>query len=734
MPLPPRELFLVDEPRQVILQGPVYLRLASLLDGRRGLEDLARDAAPHPWHEVLLALGQLEARGSLAEGPTELADHEAAWFDALPGAHGPEAQVMPRATVRALPGFDEGPMREALARSGIVEGGPADVEIVLASDYLAAELAEINREALASKRPLLLVKPTGLVPWIGPLIVPDLTGCWACLAQRLRSNRQMEKYILDRGGRVSARSRPALPATIELALELAVTELRRWWMRPDDTSMAGRILSFDLAAHRLREHVLVRRPQCPECGDPALRERRPPGPVVLAEGVKRYRSDGGHRTLTPAETFERYKHHISPITGAVSDLRPALGRYDSELTPAFVAGHNFAMGVESVVFLKDSLRGLSGGKGASPVQAKVSGLCEAIERYSGIYTGDEYTHRGTFEGLAPKAVHPNQCMGFSAEQYEKREEPTPGQPFSRYTMVPKPFDPTLEVDWTPLWSLTRQAERLLPTAYCYYGHPEFQGRWCIPDSNGCAAGNTLEEALLQGFMELVERDAVALWWYNRVRRAAVDLESFELPYLTAVRDLYSSMGRSLWVLDISSDFEITTLCCVSARTTGPTQDVLIGFGAHFDPTVALLRAVTEVNQFLPSVGYTRPDGSTIYLFGDDLATQWWRTARVEDLDYLRPDPAQAARRRSDFTDPSSDDLGEDVRLCVELAQRRGLEVLALDQTRPDLGLRVVRVVVPGLCHFWRRLGFERLYGVPVARGWRPHPATPDQLNPYTIFF
>jgi len=42
-------------------------------------------------------------------------------------------------------------------------------------------------------------------------------------------------------------------------------------------------------------------------------------------------------------------------------------------------------------------------------------------------------------------------------------------------------------------------------------------------SNGCAAGNTREEAILQGFLELVERDAAAIWWYGEIRRPAIDL-------------------------------------------------------------------------------------------------------------------------------------------------------------------------------------------------------------------
>jgi thiazole/oxazole-forming peptide maturase SagD family component len=82
------------------------------------------------------------------------------------------------------------------------------------------------------------------------------------------------------------------------------------------------------------------------------------------------------------------------------------------------------------------------------------------------------------------------------------------------------------------------------------------------DSNGNAAGNSLEEAILQGFMELVERDSVALWWYNRIQRPAVDLDSFDEPYLQALRDYYQSQNYELWVLDITSDLNIPSFAAI----------------------------------------------------------------------------------------------------------------------------------------------------------------------------
>jgi ribosomal protein S12 methylthiotransferase accessory factor len=162
--------------------------------------------------------------------------------------------------------------------------------------------------------------------------------------------------------------------------------------------------------------------------------------------------------------------------------------------------------------------------------------------------------------------------------------------------------------------------------------------------------------------------------------------------------------------------------------------VLVGFGSHFDPRIAMLRAVTEVNQFLPSVAFTNPDGSTRYLFGDELARQWWRSARVDELEYLRPSPEQPPAMLSDLEDLSTDDLRTDVETCVELSRSRGIEVLVLDQTRPDIGLNVVRVAAPGLCHFWRRLGPRRLYEAPVERGWLREPLPPEALNRFTVFF
>ena len=138
--------------------------------------------------------------------------------------------------------------------------------------------------------------------------------------------------------------------------------------------------------------------------------------------------------------------------------------------------------------------------------------------------------------------------------------------------------PGSEIAWSPVWSLSAQTERWLPTALCYFGAAIPGHEVCVAESNGNAAGNTLAEAILHGVLELVERDHVALWWYNRVRRPAVELDTIAEPWLQALREHFVTVGRELWVLDLTADLGICAAAAVSCGNDG--GDVRIGFGAH----------------------------------------------------------------------------------------------------------------------------------------------------------
>ncbi|MCZ0982884.1 YcaO-like family protein [Streptomyces diastatochromogenes] len=135
--------------------------------------------------------------------------------------------------------------------------------------------------------------------------------------------------------------------------------------------------------------------------------------------------------------------------------------------------------------------------------------------------------------------------------------------------------------------------------------------------------------------------------------------------------------------------------------------------------------MTETGQLLPAVSRDRPGGG--YGITDALPVRWWRQATVANQPYLAPDPSVRPRTPGDWEHVRRDDLLDDVEAVTALVAAKGMELLVLDQTRPDVGLPVVKVIVPGLRHFWARYAPGRLFDVPVALGRLSAP-TPTRTS------
>jgi oxazoline/thiazoline synthase len=420
--------------------------------------------------------------------------------------------------------------------------------------------------------------------------------------------------------------------------------------------------------------------------------------------------DGECRSRLPEDTLRQYADLIGG-SGIVEDLERAY-RDPFDLVHVYVARLRTDLeGSQSGGW--KGLRAPCMGKGITEAQARASALGEAVERYSGIFRGDEVRMTASYRELGNEAIHPNVCMNFSACQYRERNQWNHRE--IEFNWVPQPFDEEREIEWTPAWSLTEERFKYAATASCYFGYPfSVEHDFCRPDSNGNAAGTSLEEAILQGFLEVVERDSVALWWYNRARRPGVELASFEEPYFEALRKLYRILGRDMHVLDITADLSIPAFAAVSRGRRGE-EDLLLGFGAHLDPRIAIARALAEMNQSLAGAiaGKTPPP-----FVGD-----------MFECAFLGPEGSAAVKTRQDYSLCHGEDLRENLRCCVALARGRGLEILVLDQTRAEAGMRAVKVIVPGMRPWWARFAPGRLYDVPVEIGWQSARLSEEQLNP-----
>ena len=720
--LPQDVVCLYSEDRKFMLHGALYGALAAAIakGGRTVGQIFGELEADFPAEKIEAGLQRLIARRYVLPVSAGSQTPAAAYWVSLGLSPVAAEENLRNCRVRVLAHDVEGAaeLEAGLENLGVrIVKRAADLTVTLVNDYLEPRLADLNEQHLSEGSDWLLVQPSGVFPLVGPVFRPGRGPCWTCLSDRMRRNREIKALLDRKEARCLKVSSLAQHPLGHSGTELAAVEIAKAIATGFRTQLNDHIVSLDLMGSTIVKHNVAARPQCPSCGHKKLRDpRRAPKPIELAQGNKVVMTSGGYRSVSSSATVARFRRHVSPLTGVVSRLERI--QADLPLNTNFFAMHNFSGPAESVHELRAGLSGGSFGKGSTAEQGEASALMEAIERYSGIFQGDEIRAKRRFADFAPgEAIAPNDVLLFSESQLRQDREPEPGS-FDGGA-VPALFDETAKMDWSPAWSLRDGRFRHLPTSLLYFfyrGPAAFAA-----DSNGCAAGNTLEEAIVQGFLELVERDAYAIWWYNKLQRPQLDLDLFEDPYIRELRRLLTERGRRLWVLDITSDLGIPTFVAMTHWMQNGQENIEFGSGAHFDPRIALLRAMTELNQFM-AIGLM--DGGT----GEKPSLDGETLLRIEDYPYLLPIGERPVQ--PEFGSKFSQlDTSAQVAACVRLAERAGHDFLVLDQTRPDIEVPVVRVIVPGLRHFYRRFAPGRLYDVPVKLGLRDSPIAEAELNP-----
>ncbi len=729
--LPPDIVCLYSEDRKFLLHGELYCALASAIgEGvksfRELVSDLEQDFPSDKIHEALKRL--LDRRYILPASGSSNGVVAAYWASLGLSPEIAEQNLQKcRVSIQSIDVEGETELWAALSGLGVrvVKRSPK-LTVTLVNDYLDARLAELNAQHLADGSPWALVQPSGIFPLVGPVFRPGQSACWMCLADRMKRNREVRALLDRRDARCVALSPLARQTFGQSAIQLAAVEIAKAIATDFRTPLSDHIVSLDLLGSTIVKHHVASRPQCPSCGRKKLRDpRRAPAPVELGAGGKVVMTSGGYRSVSPSATVARFRKHVSPLTGVVSRLERI--QADLPLNTNYYATHNFSGPAETVHELRKGLSGGSFGKGSTAEQGEASALMEAIERYSGIFQGDEIRAKRRFadfpggEAIPPNEVSAIQRRAIAAKPgraARQGQAPAPGS--DEREAMPALFDRSAKLEWSPIWSLRDARFKYLPTSLLYFFYRGGSAAFAA-DSNGCAAGNTREEAIVQGFLELVERDAYAIWWYNRLQRPEVDLGQFDDSYVRDLQKQLGETGRRLWVLDVTSDLGIPTFVAVTHWIRDGRENIEFGSGAHFDARIALLRALTELNQFL-SLGLM--GGGT----GDKSSLDGVSPLRLEDHPYLTPSGNRIVEREfgSKF---GHLDTREQVTACVSLAERAGLDFLVLDQTRPDIEAPVVRVIVPGLRHFYPRFAPGRLYDVPVKLGSRDRPLTENELNP-----
>ena len=720
----PDSVCVYSEHRKFFLHGELYCALAAAIGAGTTYRDLVAGLERQfPPALIQEALKRLVDRRFVVLANEANADPVAAYWASLglpPDVAAANLRNV-RVRIQSIDVHGATELGDALSGLGVrVMKRPGDLTVTLVNDYLDDRLMRLNEQHVADGTPWILVQPSGIFPLIGPIFSPGKGACWTCLAERMRRNREIRAFLNRKQAHCVAVSPLVSSPFGQSAIQLAAIEIAKAIATDFRTDLGEHVISQDLLGSTIVRHYVTARPQCPTCGRKELRDpRRAPTPIVLQGGGKLVMTSGGYRAMSSTATVARYRKYVSPLTGVVSRLEKIDA--DLPLNTNYLATHNFASTPGTVQELKAGLSGGSYGKGSTSEQGEASALMEAIERYSGVFQGDEIRVTRRYADFPPgDAIAPNDVQLYSDAQCSP-DHAHSGE-LEHAKSAPAPFDRAARIEWSPVWSLRDERFRYLPTSISYFSYRDAADTdQAAADSNGCAAGNTIEEAIVQGFLELVERDAYAIWWYNRTPRAEVDLDRFDDPYIRDLRNQFAATGRRIWLLDVTSDLGIPCFVAAAHWMDKGQELIEFGSGAHFDARIAALRALTELNQFL-SIGLM--GGQNAHAQGLDGSMPF----RLQEYPYLMPSGSSVVR--PDYGSNFSQlDKREQVLECVRLARRQELDFLVLDQTRPDIQVPVVRVIVPGLRHFYRRFAPGRLYDVPVKLGLLRQPQSEFELNP-----
>jgi ribosomal protein S12 methylthiotransferase accessory factor len=383
--------------------------------------------------------------------------------------------------------------------------------------------------------------------------------------------------------------------------------------------------------------------------------------ITLNDAYKQFTLDQD-KILPPEETVNRFKTKLKKID---LDILKNTIRIDNGRLNIPIYFSTCGKDAAAVIGTKKQM-----GKGGTPSQAEASAVMELAERYSFFsfaaspdnFFIDKYTNVKedaiAFEMIA-KSVHDE----------------------SGDLMLSRKIFENLPLKWTRGYNLTREKEVLIP----------FDWFFAINEFNGPSAGNCLEEALIQGICEIVERHTSAIVSHNKLKVAAIRPESVSDPLVAEMLQKYKNAGVDLYLSDFSLDTGIPTVAVLAHDpTTFPhLSEIVWTAGTTPNPQKALSRALTEVAQLAGDFN----TGSNY------VASGLPKFNTIEEADFvINPGKELDINELPDLSD---NNLKSEILNCLSALAANDMEVLAINTMHSQLAIPTFYTVIPG-AHFRER--------------------------------
>ena len=372
---------------------------------------------------------------------------------------------------------------------------------------------------------------------------------------------------------------------------------------------------------------------------------------------------GTHRVIAPSKTIEinENKLKVAGIT-RIADITDL----DRIGLPIYTAIRPTA---------EDGAVSIYGGKGITKDHAKASAMMEGFERYSAERQDIDETIIASLSEI---------------EEFGEYIDP-------KSLNLPKEFEKKdisdLSLEWSKSIDLISNREYYIPTNAIYHPYISKDDSQSLfkSNTNGLASGNILEEAILHGIFEVIERDAWSIFELTHKNYAQIDISSIENEIIIDIIEKFESEGIKIKLMDFTADIKIPTIAASADDTITKDAGLLtLGMGTHLDPEVAILRALTEVAQSRA----TQINGAREDTVRADFAREagYERMKRINKF-YFRDEEEQI--KLSDIENKSTSSITRAIEIVKdELVSKNIQKILYSNLTRPELDVSVVRVVIP----------------------------------------
>jgi ribosomal protein S12 methylthiotransferase accessory factor len=379
---------------------------------------------------------------------------------------------------------------------------------------------------------------------------------------------------------------------------------------------------------------------------------------------------GTHRCVPPEVTLERIRPHLA--TAGITRL-------------ADITGLD-RIGVSTIVAYRPNGKTLSSaaGKGFSEVAAQVSAAMEGIELHHAENPRLEVRHATYHEMAATENVVAPELL-----------------PVAKHSA----YSPSRPEHWVRGWDLMGQREVAYPfNSVAMVKHPGQRPIHSVPfvlDSNGLASGNHILEAITAALLEVIERDAVTchLLAGHRLgyRMPRVELDGLEYPLVLELLERFRRSEVAVLLYDCTLDTAVPVYLAYVYDLQTRGVGLGGGFGAHLDPEVAMIRAMTEAVQ--SRAVYIAGARDDVFRHDEHYFKNMDSARTIADL-LAAPATAHPHAHPSHATDSFEGDI------AVLLGKLRAVgidQALVFDLSHEEVGIPVVRVSVPALEGYTSRL-------------------------------